>query len=252
MVRAFMDPDSCEAIETSDLPYSDCYHYSAGDTLNLSVNILGCPVWVNLSGGRSGNKKLFQRGLVKEVLAEEDRIRVEYPSGSTYKVRPSLLEGILSEDLSTAAFHGYNVLVYRETDSYRRACVIHCGPEEDFCEIGCAEGIACEKIRQTGSPNRVPIGIDKSATCIDEAKRRHSGCKFLKADIFEEDFEWKVLSPKIVAIDINGTRQLEAVLSSVELVLRHWKPRLVLVKSRALYHAVNQRKDNPVHDSRIS
>jgi hypothetical protein len=204
MVRVFSDPDSCEAIDYADLPYSDRYNYCAGDALDLPVTVVGRPVWVFLSGGRNGAKKLFQRATVQAVLVEEDRVRVEYPSGATYKVRPALLEGILAADLyscndndndndndddddksassSSAASelllpppprnHNNNhnrkhyVLLYRETDEYRRACVIHCGINETFCEIGCAEGITCEKIRQTGCPDHrqqvPPIGIDKS------------------------------------------------------------------------------------------
>jgi hypothetical protein len=287
MVRVFYDPDSCEAIEDADLPYSDRYHYCAGDALHLPVTIIGRPVWVFLSGGKNGaagKKKLFQRATVQAVLTDEDRVRVVYPSGATYKVRPALLEGILAADLYNCCHDNDNddddkssfsssasellqlppprnnnkhyVLLYRETDAYRRACVIHCGPNESFCEIGCAEGIACEKIRQTGNIEHrrlvPPVGIDKSNVCIDEAKRRYPMCQFLRADIFATDggdddcFHWPTFAPQVVAIDINGTRELEAVLSAVELVIRHWQPRLILVKSRALYHAAvsNHRKRN--------
>jgi hypothetical protein len=291
MVRVFFDPDSCEAIENADLPYSDRYHYCAGDALHLPVTIVGRPVWVFLSGGQNGaagKKKLFQRATVQAVLVDEDRVRVVYPSGATYKVRPALLEGILAADLyncsndndndkssffSSASEllqlppprqnnHNHNkhyVLLYRETDAYRRACVIHCGPDESFCEIGCAEGIACEKIRQTGNIEHrrlvPPVGIDKSNVCIDEAKRRYPMCQFMRADIFATEgddlFHWPTFAPQVVAIDINGTRELEAVLSAVELVIRHWRPRLILVKSRALYHAAvsNNRRNYPITDN---
>jgi hypothetical protein len=300
MVRVFYDPDSCEAIEDTDLPYSDRYHYCDGDALRLPVTMIGRPVWVFLSGGKNGaagKKKLFQRATVQAVLIDEDRVRVEYPSGATYKVRPALLEGILAADLfsgnddddndkssSSASelllppprnhnnnhnncnnnhHNKHHVLLYRETDAYRRACVIHCGPNETFCEIGCAEGIACEKIRQTGCPQHrrlvAPVGIDKSNVCIDEAKRRYPACQFIRADIFateegdDDCFHWPTFAPQVVAIDINGTRELEAVLSAVELVIRHWQPRLVLVKSRALYHAAvsnnNRQRNDPTDNS---
>jgi hypothetical protein len=279
MVRAFLDPDSCASIEPSRLPFSsndDGYRYVAGDALQLPVTVVGRPVWVSLSGGANGavgKKKLFRRAVVQQVVVDEEkegggydddeddhRVRVEYASGSTYKVRPSLLEGILSAELQCTMNQHKHVLLYRETDAYRRACVIHCGIDEEFLEIGCAEGISCEKIRQTGSvvdedptrrTRRPPVGIDKSATCIDEARKRYPECEFVQADIFsaEEDgspksdvFCWRAYAPTVVAIDINGTRELEAVLSSIELVIRHWQPRLVLVKSRALYHAVQKIK----------
>lgn len=243
-----MDPDSCEAIDADGLPFADIYRYSSGDALDLPVDIPGRNVWVNLSRGkasRKGNqKKLFKRAIVKSIV-EEGRICVEYPSGSTYKVRSQLLDGILTDslcrELPTLSTH--NVLLYRETHDYRRACVVHCGPDEAFCEIGCAEGITCDRIWKMGIPDRIPIGIDKSTTCIHEANQRYPECTFLEADIFEEDFDWKAYAPQVVAIDINGTRELEAVLASIKLVLLNWKPRLVLVKARSLYHAVTKEKD---------
>jgi hypothetical protein len=269
MVRAFLDPDSCGSIEPSLLPFADDsggYRYIAGDALQLPVTVVGRPVWVYLSGGKNGavgKKRLFRRAVVQQVVVDETesgddeedhfRVRVEYASGSTYKVRPSMLEGILSAELRcTMKNQRKHVLLYRETDAYRRACVIHCGIAEDFLEIGCAEGITCEKIRKTTSDDidttrqrrqRPPVGIDKSATCIDEARKRYPECEFVQADIFaEDDVFWRAYAPTVVAIDINGTRELEAVLSSIELVIRHWQPRLVLVKSRALYHAVQKIK----------
>ena len=39
----------------------------------------------------------------------------------------------------------------------------------------------------------------------------------------------------VVAIDINGNRDLEAVEACLDRVLNWWKPRLVIVKSRSLY-----------------
>jgi hypothetical protein len=286
MVRAFLDPDSCASIEPSRLPFSsddNGYRYVAGDALQLPVTVVGRPVWVSLSGGANGavgKKKLFRRAVVQQVVVDDvkeeggddedhlHRVRVEYASGSTYKVRPSLLEGILSAEVQCtmknqqdSGCHDQNnkhVLLYRETDAYRRACVIHCGIAEDFLEIGCAEGITCEKIRQTTGGvdgddptrrrSRPPVGIDKSATCIDEARKRYPECEFVQADIFaaedncskSDGFCWRAFAPTVVAIDINGTRELEAVLSSIDLVIRHWQPRLVLVKSRALYHAVQK------------
>jgi len=42
-------------------------------------------------------------------------------------------------------------------------------------------------------------------------------------------------SKLVVAIDINGNRELNAVLQCLDRVLKCWKPKLVIVKSRSLY-----------------
>jgi len=43
----------------------------------------------------------------------------------------------------------------------------------------------------------------------------------------------------VVAIDINGNRELPAVRECMQMVIHEWKPRLIIVKSRALYADLN-------------
>ena len=50
-----------------------------------------------------------------------------------------------------------------------------------------------------------------------------------------DDKAQSINSSLVVAIDINGNRELEAVRQCLQLVIQEWKPRLIIVKSRALY-----------------
>jgi len=149
--------------------------------------------------------------------------------------------------------------VYAETNVYRRACVTHTGPTEDFLEIGCAQGVTCHRVQQTSESTastttsaddddaddnnneRAVIGLDKSESSIATARQRYPKCRFLAADVLEQSSSpimEQLVPPSVVAVDINGNREREAVLQCLEAVLAHWQPRLILVKSRALYHYV--------------
>ena len=99
------------------------------------------------------------------------------------------------------------------------------------------------------------LGIDKSEESIRIARERYPHQKFLLRDVFEEDNddvlqglrqdgddnigldhgENGLVRNLVVAIDINGNRELPAVLRCIQLVLDSWSPRMIMVKSRALH-----------------
>lgn len=251
MVRVFSDPSSCSPLDpTRDLPNPNSYRYIVGDQLNLPVHIPGRHVWVSQSRGRGAGsrQRLYDRAVVVGPDDDTNRIQVRYSSGSTYRVRPRFLDGILTDaallddtTTTTSSCTTGIVLVYPETHDYRRACVLHTGPNEAVCEIGCAKGHTCYKLWETGAQqSRIPLGLDKSPTCIAEARQRFPQCQFQLADIFDPGMDWRstAAAPQVVAMDLNGTRELPAVLRGMELVQKHWQPRLMVVKSRALYHSI--------------
>jgi hypothetical protein len=200
--------------------------------------------------------KLFSRALVESVDEREGRICVRYPRGSTYRVRSSLLLHIIDETITSVS--GPHVLVFAETSEYRRACMVHTGPSEEFCEIGCACGITCQKVKLHGHVDRVVLGIDKSEQEILKAEARVPDCSFVTCDILRPTEEWLPVvdtiqqskmegeqgrpsfCPTVVAIDINGNRELQAVLSCLQVAMDVWRPRLILVKSRSLYHGIGR------------
>jgi hypothetical protein len=205
------------------------------------------------SNGEAGTSQqrleLFLRARVLEHVQHQGqpRVRVQYPAGSTYCVPHNHLQPVLEE-------HRHIVLVLPETYMYRRCCVVHTLADEIFLEIGCAAGITVKRVWETGQQqqlsgsasltNRV-VGIDKSEFSIREAKQRYP-------DLSQSFFEWDVLEdplpaamarsisrpPDVVAMDINGNRELPAVLECLQAIWKLWRPRLVIVKSRALYAAV--------------
>lgn len=123
------------------------------------------------------------------------------------------------------------------------------------------------EIKEMRSANRVTgvvIGYDKSIQSIEIARQRYPKCSFQLLDVFKDvlppppvshfptDKERKstvttvdtirrnscgnrITSTGVVAIDINGTRELRAVLDCIDIVKNHYHPRLIIVKSRALY-----------------
>lgn len=213
-------------------------------------------VWVCKSKGANRRSNLFCRARVVELDDDDNqRIRVRYDSGSTYSVFCQRLIPVL--ETSTPDFSIIDntavgiqqqqptVLVYSETIDYRRACITHCCDGEAFYEIGCAEGILISKIKEYNTNSDCIIGIDKSTVCIETANERYPTCDFLEFDVLNTPIhkwpdELQKKAPSIVvAIDINGTRDLEAVLQCILIVMNYWSPRLIVVKSRSLYHGLS-------------
>jgi len=194
-------------------------------------------------------------GHIAESRNDDDRILVQYPAGSTYRVRRDMLVPILATSNESNL-----VLAYLETNDYRRACVTHTGIDEHFLEIGCAQGVTCHRVQQTGSSGsssnsnnttatRTVVGLDKSESPIATARERYPNCQFHTVDIlsssnFTTFTNLLAAPPDVVALDVNGNRELEAVLQCLEVVLRQWQPRLVLVKSRALFHCIKAKTNN--------
>jgi hypothetical protein len=200
--------------------------------------------------------ELFSRARVLETIVRNSiqnetdatiaipRILVQYPKGSTYAVRADMLIPVM--DSSVTDVTGPVVLAFPETAVYRRACVVHTGASENFCEIGCAEGITCRRVHETGSPNRHVLGIDKSAQSVRIANGKYPGVCAMQFVVFDilEAVNWPLslleVQPTVVAIDINGNRELHPVLHCLQIVMDRWQPRLILVKSRSLYYGLQQ------------
>jgi hypothetical protein len=148
------------------------------------------------------------------------------------------------------------VVVARETPEYRRCCAVHCLPHESFLEIGSDLGHNLERVhRRTGGQGSSPgdrrrrrlVGVDKSQASIDAARSSYPHLDFVRWDALGEPVgalldglglaPGQGFRPDVVAVDINGTRELPAVLRCLRAVFdgAGWGPRLVVVKSRALH-----------------
>jgi len=191
----------------------------------------GDAVFVCKSTGQGRSPELFLRARVVETL-ENKRIKVQYPKGSTYECQPCNLLPVLEH------VH-HQILVLPETPEYRRACAIHTQVDEEFLEIGCDYGLTVAKVHQFGVKH--VWGLDKSETSIAVARERYPELEFELCDILVQDPKTKG-SPKVVAMDINGNRDLPAVLHCCQRVVELYEPRLIIVKSRALDALLQEKK----------
>ncbi|GKY97669.1 hypothetical protein MPSEU_000725200 [Mayamaea pseudoterrestris] len=182
--------------------------------------------------------ELFLRARITDddaLAASNSRIRVQYPLGSTYTICRSNIVRILDENQRQL------VLVYPETPIYRRACVVNTLPDDVFVEIGSAFGDNVNRVYQK-STKRV-FGVDKSETSVATARKNHPHLNLLLWDILEDSTKLPEklagVAVDVLAIDINGTRELEAVLQCLQVVFDLWEPRLVIVKSRNLHQRLS-------------
>ena len=226
---------------------------------NLKKLLPTSPCRFLLSKGKDGRKTQLSKDTVTVVQnnndseSSSDRIMIKYPkSGSTYKIRKEYLLPIIQED--------NQIIVSPETDIYRKLCWVHTNQDNDyFIEIGCDFGFTSGNVLCKNK-----LGIDKSKTSIDIAQKNHPTDQFLEIDVLEitlqemEDIliQYQLLQQQdhdedengnenenennhgsrlVVAIDINGNRELNAVIQCLDRVLKCWKPNLVIVKSRSLY-----------------
>lgn len=212
-------------------------------------------VWVLCSKGRRKNndtlrKRLFSRARVLEDCPSsvDHRVHVQYPLGSTYHVRGNFVERVLNPE----HYKDRLVVVVPETFDYRKLCVLHTLPDEDFLEIGSDLGKNVHRVHEAGdsrsSAGRRVIGIDKSDYSIAESRKNFPGLCFIEWDVMmkEKPNELEGCKFDVIAIDINGNRELPAVLECLDAVwnLHGWDPRLVIVKSRSL-HALLVEKSAP-------
>eukprot|EP00804_Cyclotella_cryptica_P002604 CCRYP_010424-RA/>CCRYP_010424-RA protein AED:0.20 eAED:0.20 QI:41/1/1/1/1/1/3/458/441 len=92
------------------------------------------------------------------------------------------------------------------------------------------------------------LGVDRSKESIDIANERFPQCKFALCNVLKAE-EMASLNeicqqtlkggaPSVIAIDVNGNREIEGVLQCLQMVMNEkWarQPRLIVVKSRFLY-----------------
>jgi hypothetical protein len=288
------------------------YRYLSGDALAQILSCqsfcLGQIVWVckskgakkalisseneegrvqNLEPPKSQHRyELFLRATIIEIPQGTNRIRVQYPQGSTYLVQPQFLIPILDADYARnkvlpslkcdATGSQAFVLVYPETSQYRRACILHTAPSEHFIEIGCAEGITCHRVYERSrhpmqEKQRIVLGMDKSSFSIQIAQKKYTSSPnlhFVTFDILqkkehddpivdaceENDHVRDMLRrlqrrdltepppPEscalVIAVDINGNRDLDPVLQCIRILMHRLAPRLIIVKSRSLRNAL--------------
>lgn len=230
--QCYPQPSSGDRDKDTDVqPYRYIRYELAESTYFPDKIPLQTLVWVLLSKGKKRTKMDTRARVLSEEPDEEGRILVQYPNESTYRVRRRNLIPVFENLTNT-------ILVASETNDYRRMSIVHTRQEDHFIEIGCDFGILVKKVDAKSS-----LGIDKSFESIEGAKERYPDQNFLLADVFE-DLEISPKNPLVVSIDINGNRELPAVLKCIQLVLDLWSPRLIMVKSRELHAKMVKDEEN--------
>ena len=174
---------------------------------------------------------------------------IQYPKGSTYYIAVTHLLPV------HAHAHGpKKIWVYPETALYRKACVVHT-TDQGFMEIGCDHGATLARVAQesVGPAVRV-LGVDKAADSVASARQRHPHLPIVQWDCLKDDdpipsavqqfVDQHASSAFHLAVDIGGNRDLTAVLQCLQRLLTLWRPRLVLVKSRALWRVLQAQQQN--------
>jgi hypothetical protein len=222
---------------------------------------------------------LFQRAVVVETTTtsqeedDDDRILVRYPMGSTYHVRKMNLWPILQESSM--------VLCLPETLLYRRWAVACTQANDRFVEIGCDVGILVHRVHAHSNCPQYVWGLDTCRASIQQAERRFPECHFRQWRVpllldndkvignnqGNDDNQLPIVESKrstpplpddlfldtnhdhnpqgnnlVVAVDINGNRELSVVQQCLQIVIQEWKPRLILVKSETLYQELARYK----------
>ena len=208
------------------------------------------------------------------------RVSVRYSLGSTFKARRSLLSPCytppplspppLPSLFPTPQIPGDPalplILVANETDLYRAMCCTHTTLSDRFLEIGSDLGFCTAAVHKTLSLNEPPLspsdppitppptlpilGVDISPESIDTSSTSYPHIPFSLIDALNPAAHPSLHAlfathlpggPTVVAIDINGTRELPAVQECIRTVLSNWgaappcPARLIIVKSRALH-----------------
>jgi hypothetical protein len=189
----------------------------------------------------SDRSQTSSSGRDSEPALPDDRVLVRYPKGSTYRVRRDHLLPVLERWRRV-------VIVVSETPPYRKCCAVHTLPTESFLEIGCDLGHNLQRVHETGdersSASRILVGIDKSPFSVRAAKGSYPHLRFVQWDpleqptsVLRESLGVDEFHPDVIAVDINGSRELPAVLACLTSIwdVHRWQPRLIVVKSRTLH-----------------
>ena len=108
-------------------------------------------------------------------------------------------------------------------------------PSLDALEIGSDYGETTSILSQFC---RSAVGIDKSSSHVEEARKRHPHIQFVCADVLTDMHcleKQRRRAVSLCLIDINGNRELETVQKCLERVISLVKPRVIVVKSQKMY-----------------
>lgn len=113
----------------------------------------------------------------------DDRILVQYPFGSTYRVRRLNVLPVVDMELST-----HCVVVVKDTPVYRRFSVVHTRPDDSFVEIGCDYGYLVSRIQHYRCDEYCRIPTTKVEVVVDEQETTKKVSVDLNKGCSDENF----------------------------------------------------------------
>jgi hypothetical protein len=237
------DDGSCESTCKHTPSNTDVRSNQSQGPLSRLELFLRARVVESESSDRSQTASLTSRSPSDiEHSPPDERVLVRYPKGSTYRVRRDHLLPVLEGQRRV-------VIVADETPPYRKCCAVHTLPTDSFLEIGCDLGHTLQRVHETGNErssaaSRILVGIDKSLFSVRAAKGSYPHLRLVQWDpleqptsVLREGLGVNEFRPDVIAVDINGSRELPTVLACLASIwdVHQWQPRLIVVKSRTLH-----------------
>ena len=151
--------------------------------------------------------------------------------------------------IQSAGLEFKNCIVTKDTNMYRRLAHAQARPNDTALEIGCDFGYTTKIL---GEKCKIALGVDKRYPHVKEAIKRYGGAGdnnifFHAVDIFTDSdnilgkySDRLNKSPSLIFIDINGNRELQAVVRALNVVYERFQPRLVVIKSSSFFNYLYQ------------
>ncbi len=204
---------------------------------------------------QSASKPFERAHIIEKIVTDHEsnfrgRLKVKYTHGqqSTYYVRPKNIIKVIQTDTTTKYHH---CIVTKDTNMYRRLAHAQTEPNDIALEIGCDFGYTTKIL---GTKCKIALGIDKKYSHVKSAIDKYGDddkVLFHAVDIFKDSDNIlgkysKQLqhNPTIIFIDINGNRELQAVVKALNVVYERFQPRLVVIKSSSFFNYLYDNVDD--------
>eukprot|EP00943_MAST-04B_sp_MAST-4B-sp1_P000701 g701.t1 len=202
---------------------------------------------------QSASKPFERAHVIQKIVTEKDsnfrgRLKVRYTHGqkSTYYVRPKNIIKVI-QSVNTKMYN--NCIVTKDTNMYRRLAHSQAEANDIALEIGCDFGYTTKIL---GEKCKIALGIDKKYSHVKDAIKNYgidggnnnkNQIYFHSVDIFtnSDNILGKYAkqlehNPTLIFVDINGNRELQAVVKALNIVYERYTPRLVVVKSSSFFN----------------
>ena len=206
-------PAAIERLELAFAPHA---------TTNL---VAGERVFVMKSKGKNGQRPFAAAVVGDAAPADDGRVPVVYGDGSSYLVRPANL-------VRVHRGAGPRTLFCNETREYRLAAKTQVFDGDKVLEIGCDLGATTKALVARGA---AVVAVDKARDRLAAAAADVRGATFLACDVLAHPATAAAAAPAsdVVFVDINGSREYDAVDACVRWAEATWPAALVVCKSVA-------------------